>query len=154
MDYESSPERLPTNMHKRNGRSLPKEKKEKVEELLKQGSGATAIQKETGVSRPTILAMRANMEDSGQFELGTWKKQTASIFSEIVASGAERLRDEIHNIPAGQLPLTLAILTDKVMSLQDAPTVVVEHRLKVSHEDINSMIKGEIIDLPPSKPEA
>jgi hypothetical protein len=34
-------------------------------------------------------------------------------------------------------------MTNKVMSLQDAPTVVVEHRLRVSHEDINKMLKGE-----------
>jgi hypothetical protein len=39
-------------------------------------------------------------------------------------------------------------MTNKVMSLQDAPMVVVEHRLRVSHNDINAMIKGEIIDLP------
>jgi hypothetical protein len=37
------------------------------------------------------------------------------------------------------------------MALQDAPAVVVEHRLKVSHDDINQMLKGEIIDLPPAK---
>lgn len=42
-------------------------------------------------------------------------------------------------------------MTDKVLALQDAPTVVVEHRLRVSHEDINAMIKGDIIDLPPPK---
>lgn len=42
-------------------------------------------------------------------------------------------------------------MTDKVLALQDAPTVVVEHRLRVSHEDINAMIKGDIIDLPPPR---
>lgn len=34
-------------------------------------------------------------------------------------------------------------MTDKVMQLQDAPTTIVEHRLRVSHEDINNMITGK-----------
>lgn len=150
MDYESAPDRLPTDMHKRNGRNIPKEKREKAEALLKDGIGTNAVTRETGISKPTVIAIKKDMEDNGGFELGTWKKQTASLYAEIVARGAGRLREEICNIPAGQLPLTLAILTDKVLALQDAPAVVVEHRLKVSHEDINQMLKGEVIDLPPS----
>jgi hypothetical protein len=71
--------------------------------------------------------------------------------SQIVSRGSTRLLEEIENIPAGQLPLAIAIMTDKVLALQDAPTVVVEHRLRVSHEDINAMIKGDVIDLPPAK---
>jgi hypothetical protein len=151
MEYESAPERLPTDMHKRTGKNIPKEKREKAEQMLKDGQGASAIHRETGLARQTITAVKKDLEDNGGFELGTWKKQTASLYAEIVARGASRLREEICNIPAGQLPLTLAILTDKVMALQDAPAVVVEHRLKVSHDDINQMLKGEIIDLPPAK---
>lgn len=71
----------------------------------------------------------------------------------IVAKGSTRLLAEIENIPPGQLPLALAIMTDKVLALQDAPAVVVEHRLRVSHDDINKMIRGEVIDVPASKPE-
>jgi hypothetical protein len=70
----------------------------------------------------------------------------------IVAKGSTRLLAEIENIPPGQLPLALAIMTDKVLALQDAPAVIVEHRLRVSHEDINKMLKGDIIDLPPDNP--
>jgi hypothetical protein len=66
-----------------------------------------------------------------------------------VTRGSTRLLDEIENIPAGQLPLAIAIMVDKVQALQDAPTVIVEHRLRVSHEDINSMLKGDIIDVTP-----
>ena len=71
--------------------------------------------------------------------------------SQIVSRGSTRLLEEIENIPAGQLPLAIAIMTDKVLALQDAPTVIVEHRLRVSHDDINAMLKGDIIDLPPAK---
>jgi hypothetical protein len=152
MDYESSPERLSTNpSHKRTGKRLPKETQEKVQEMLKDGSGAREINQATGVNRTTVIAMRQNMESNSEFQLGTWKKQTASLMSQIVSRGSTRLLEEIENIPAGQLPLAIAIMTDKVLALQDAPTVIVEHRLRVSHEDINSMLKGEVIDLPPAK---
>lgn len=152
MEYESSPERLSTNpTHKRTGKRLPKETQEKVEAMLKDGSGATEIREATGVNRTTVIQMRQNMESNNGFELGTWKKQTASLMSQIVSRGSTRLLEEIENIPAGQLPLAIAIMTDKVLALQDAPAIVVEHRLRVSHEDINSMLKGDIIDLPPAK---
>lgn len=152
MEYESSPERLSTNpTHKRSGKRLPKEKQDKVREMLQDGSGATEIRAVTGVDRSTVIGMRNHMENNSEFQLGTWKKQTASLMSQIVSRGSTRLLEEIQNIPAGQLPLAIAIMTDKVMQLQDAPAVVVEHRLRVSHDDINAMIKGEVIDIPPAK---
>ena len=152
MDYESSPERLSTNpTHKRTGKRLPKETQAKVEAMLKDGSGATEIKEVTGVNRTTVIQMRQNLESNNGFELGTWKKQTASLMSQIVSRGSTRLLEELENLPVGSLPIAIAIMTDKVLALQDAPTVIVEHRLRVSHEDINAMLKGEVIDLPPAK---
>ena len=152
MEYESSKERINTNPSSGcTGKKLEKEKREKVVELLNEGIGTNMISMETGVSKPTIIAIRNDTEDNNGFQLGTWKKQTSVLLSQIVTRGSNRLLEEIENIPAGQLPLAIAIMTDKVMALQDAPTVIVEHRLKVSHEDINSMIRGDIIDLPPDK---
>lgn len=149
MEYESSPDRLSTNPNiKVTGKKkVAPEKKQKIKEMLDDGAGTRAIYAETGVSRPTIIAIKKDLEDTGKFELGTWKKQTASLLSQIVSKGSSRLLEEIENIPAGQLPLAIAIMTDKVLSLQDAPTIVVEHRLKVSHEDINRALRGEIIDI-------
>lgn len=150
MNYESSPEPLPTNHNKRNlGKRMPKEKRDKVEGLLKDGHGVNSVVEQTGVNNNTVIAIKKEMEAKGGFEFGTWKKNTAKIMSEIVTRGSERLMTEIDNIPAGQLPLAIAIMTDKAMLLQDAPAVVVEHRLKVSHQDINAMIRGEVIDVTP-----
>lgn len=149
MEYESSKERLSTNPSIQvTGKKIPKEKRDKVIELLQDGQGASAVVEATGVSKPTVLAIRKDTEDNKGFELGTWKKQTATLLSQIVTRGSTRLLDEIENIPAGQLPLAIAIMVDKVQALQDAPTVIVEHRLRVSHEDINSMLRGDIIDVP------
>lgn len=153
MEYESKPDRLSTNPSIQcTGKNIPKEKRNKVIEMLKDGAGTNVIKEETGVSKPSIIAIKKDTEDAGKFDLGTWKRQTASLLSQIVSKGSTRLLTEIENIPAGQLPIAIAIMTDKVMSLQDAPTVVVEHRLRVSHDDINKMLKGEkepvVIDVP------
>lgn len=152
MEYESKPERLSGNpSHKRTGKRLPQEKQDKIVDMLKSGNGTTEIQRETGISKPTIISMRENLESSGEFKLGTWKKNTSALMSQIVTMGSERLLEEIDDIPVGQLPLAIAIMTDKVLALHDAPTVVVEHRLRVSHEDINSMLKGDVVDVPEIK---
>lgn len=150
MDYKSDPERLSTNPSKgrRVASKLDKDKKTKVKELLQNGTALRAIEKETGIARTTIRNVRNEMEDNKEFNLGTWKKQTAMTLSQIVSKGGERLLSEIDNISPAQLPLAIAIMADKVLSLQDAPTVVVEHRLRVSHTDINAMLKGDIIDIP------
>ena len=150
MEYESSKERLSTNPSLQvTGKKIPKEKRDKVISALQDGQGTSAVVEATGVSKATVLAIRKDTEDNKGFELGTWKKQTANLLSQIVTKGSTRLLDAIDDIPAGQLPLAIAIMVDKVAALQDAPTVIVEHRLRVSHEDINSMLKGDIVDIKP-----
>lgn len=128
---------------------MDKDKKAKVIALLNDGTGTNAVVAETGATKHAVLAIRKGIEDGQGLQLSTWKKETALTLSQVVSRGSTRLLEEIENIPAGQLALTLAILTDKVLALQDAPTVIVEHRLRVSHEDINSMLKGDIIDVTP-----
>lgn len=150
MEYESSKERLSTNPSLQvTGKKIAKEKRDKVVAALQDGQGTSAVVEATGVSKATVLAIRKDTEDNKGFELGTWKKQTANLLSQIVTKGSTRLLDAIDDIPAGQLPLAIAIMVDKVAALQDAPTVIVEHRLRVSHEDINSMLRGDIIDIKP-----
>ena len=150
MEYESIKERLSTNPSIQvTGKKVAKEKRDKVIELLKDGQGTSAVVEATGVSKSSVIAIRKDTEDNKGFELGTWKKQTANLLSQIVTKGSTRLLDAIDDIPAGQLPLAIAIMVDKVAALQDAPTVIVEHRLRVSHEDINSMLKGDIVDIKP-----
>ena len=152
MEYESSQERLPTNPNQRSsGNGIDPLVRNKIIDMLKQGAGVTHIQRQTGVNKHTIIAIRNAAQDAGMFPHGSWKKHTAETFSEIVSRGADRLLNEIDELPVGQLPVALAIMTDKVLTLQDAPTVVVEHRLKVSHDDINAMLRGEVIDVTPKK---
>lgn len=150
MEYKSKSERLSTNPSAQStGKKLPKEKQVKIKDMLVDGCGTNEIVRETGVSKQAVIALRKDAEDNGGFELGTWKKTTANTLSQIVTKGSSRLLSEIDNINPAQLPLALAILTDKIMALQDAPAVIVEHRLRVSHDDINAMLKGDVIDVTP-----
>jgi hypothetical protein len=152
MEYESSPERLSTNPSSRvTGKKVAKEKRDLTVELLKDGVGTNAVVAQTGLTKQTVIAIKKDTEDNKGFDLGSWKKNTSALLSQIVTKGSVRLLDAIEDIPAGQLPLAIAILVDKVAVLQDAPTVVVEHRLKVTHHDINKMLRGDIIDIPPDK---
>jgi IS30 family transposase len=154
MEYKSDEGRLPTDPNNEHtGNNLTDEQRKAIHALLDDGVGTAEIANQLGHSKHTVLAVRRAREDAaGGLNLNTWKKTTAATMAAIVAKGSTRLLAEIENIPAGQLPLALAIMTDKVLALQDAPAVVVEHRLRVSHEDINKMIRGDIIDLPPSPP--
>lgn len=150
MEYKSDESRLPTDPNNEHtGNNLTDEQRKAIHALLDDGVGTAEIAKQLGHSKHTVIAVRRAREDAnGGLNLNTWKKATAATMAAIVAKGSTRLLAEIENIPPGQLPLALAIMTDKVLALQDAPAVVVEHRLRVSHEDINKMIKGEVIDVP------
>lgn len=158
MNFDSEPKRLPTDPNNEHtGGNLTDEQKAKIYELLDDNVGTGEIAKRLGHSKHTVLAVRRARDDAnGGLNLNSWKKATAATMAAIVAKGSTRLLTEIENIPPGQLPLALAIMTDKVLALQDAPAVVVEHRLRVSHEDINKMLKGDVIDLPKDdvKPDA
>jgi hypothetical protein len=153
---ESNPERFEKN-DKHKGTKIPPKKKEKIEELLLEGMSSNQISQELATSRNTVHAIRDQMEDAGKFDLGTWKKQTVHNLAKFVNKGSTRLEAEVENIPAGQLPLALAIAIDKIMALQDAPAVVVEHRLRISADDINGMLKvqkkADIIDISDPKKE-
>lgn len=154
MEFESNPERFEKpDLHK--ATKLDPKKKNEIEKMLIDGTSIHQIASELQASRNTVAAVRDEMEDGGKFDLGTWKKQTIGSLSKFVSKGSSRLEKEVENIPAGQLPLAIAIAIDKIMALQDAPAVVVEHRLRISADDINTLLKvkkdPQVIDLPPEE---
>ena len=150
-DYESKHELLPTNTSGEiNGNGIPEEKRKRILELYAEGKTNEQVAMLAGVSKPVCIAIKKKA-GSGGLDVVEWKRQVSAMFAGIVQKGAERLMVDIDNIPAGQLPLAIAILTDKILALQDAPQTIVEHRLKVSHDDINKLLKGEVIDIAPAK---
>lgn len=153
---ESNPDRFPKN-DTRDGSRLAPERRAEMERMLQDGTSVNQITEQLKASKNTVLMVRDQMEDSGKFDLGNWKKQTISNLAKFVNKGSVRLEQEVENIPAGQLPLALAIAIDKIMALQDAPAVVVEHRLRISADDINTLLKvpkqadQPVIDVEPEK---
>lgn len=150
-DFESKHELLPTNTSGGvNGNGIAPEKRDLILRLYGEGKTNEQVAMLAGVSKPVCIAIKKKA-GSGGLDVAEWKRQISAMFAGIVHKGAERLVTDIENIPAGQLPLALAILTDKILALQDTPTTIVEHRLKVTHEDINKLLKGEVIDISPKQ---
>lgn len=147
MEYDSKYERVKNDQKSTTLQKLSKEKKEQIVWMTEQGHTQKDIEEKVGVSSHTVVAVRNDMGDSN-LDLGTYKKRTSDLFKSIILKGAHRLDAEIDDLPITQMPLALAILIDKVQTLNDQPVVVTEHRLKIKHEDINRMISGEIVDLP------
>lgn len=150
-EFESKHELLPTNTSGDiNGNGIPQDKKELILRLYSEGKTNSEVAEQSGVSKPVCIAIK-KAAGTGGLDVVEWKRKVSAMFAGIVHKGAERLMVDIDNIPAGQLPLALAILTDKILALQDAPQTIVEHRLRISHDDINKMLKGDVIEIAPAK---
>ena len=146
MEFESKYERVKNDKKSTTLEKLDPEKKQEIVWLTEQGHTQKEIEEKVGVSSHTVVAVRQDMGDKN-IDLGTYKRRTSDLFKSIILKGAHRLDAEIDNLPITQMPLALAILIDKVQTLNDQPVVVTEHRLKVKHEDINRLISGEVIDI-------
>jgi DNA-binding XRE family transcriptional regulator len=146
MESESKYERVKNDQKSTTLEKLSPDKKKEIVWLTEQGHTQKDIEEKVGVSSHTVVAVRQEMGDK-DLDLGTYKRKTSELFKSIILKGAHRLDAEIDKLPITQMPLALAILIDKVQTLNDQPVVVTEHRLKVRHEDINKMLAGEVIDV-------
>jgi len=145
MEYQANNEPL-----KKHGTSMPKGKLEVVENMLQQGMTCDETAKLTKTRKSTIVSVRQQMETEGKLEMGSWKKEVANLLGEFVLKGAKRLNEEVDNMPIGQIPMSIAISIDKVRDLQDAPTVRVEARLRITQDELNNAFNidsKKIIDI-------
>ena len=145
MEYQANNESL-----KKHGTSLPKGKLEVMENMLKEGMTCDETAKLTQTRKATVVSVRQQMESEGKLELGSWKKEVASLLGEFVLKGAKRLNDEASEMPIGQIPMSIAIAIDKVRDLQDTPTVRVEARLRITQDELNNAFNidsKKIIDI-------
>jgi len=151
MESESKYERVKNDKKSTTLEKLDAKKKEEIVWMTEQGHTQKEIEEKVEVSSHTVVAVRQDMGSQESLDLKTYKAKTSDLFKSIIMKGALRLDTEIDKLPISQMPLALAILIDKVQTLNDQPVVVTEHRLRIKHEDINKMISGEIVDLPDSK---
>jgi hypothetical protein len=150
MESESPYERVKTDKKSTTLEKLDPKKKEEIVWMTQEGHTQREIEEKVEVSGHTVVAVRQDMGDK-DIDLGTYKKGVSSLFKSIIMKGAIRLDTEIDKLPISQMPLALAILIDKVQTLNDQPVVVTEHRLKISHDAINKMLSGEIVDISSEK---
>ena len=148
MEYESKPERIKNTQTNSKGSQIEPERRRICEDMIKNGVPRDEIREKTGLAEHTITAIRQGMEGLPDKD---WKRSVADKLKSVVWKGASKLEDEIDTVSPSQLPVALAILIDKIAILQDQPTAVVEHRMvKITHEDINRMLRAEeIIDITP-----
>jgi len=138
MEYKSK-EEIISNDQKQNhtGERIPEETRNKIQEMLKQGCTQKEIIAETGVSQHTVVGIRKAMP---ALDEKTWKKSVVDTLRHVVSRGANRLQEEVNDIPITSMPVSLAVLIDKINVLSDQPTAVTEHRMRITHEELNSMI--------------
>lgn len=150
MEYEPKQEPIKTDVGSRHtGSKIAPEKRAEIEKRLKEGEGLVSVAKAVGSSEHTVTAIRNDM--GGTLELNVWKKAHRNNLMQAAAKMGQRLVNEVDNIAPSQLPLAIAIITDKAMSLNDQPTNVTEHRLRISHDSLNELLNGQVIDLPQEK---
>jgi len=150
-EFKPNPERIKTDVKSRHkGTQIPEEKRKAIEEKLKAGEGIVSIAREVKSSEHTVSAIRNDL--SKGVELNAWKAGHRTNLMVAAQMMGERLINEIPNLSPNQLPLAIAIITDKALALNDQPTTITEQRLRISHEDLDKMLKGEIIDITPEDP--
>lgn len=148
MEFKSKDEII-SNDQKQNhtGERIPAETRNKIQEMLTQGCSQREIIAETGVSQHTVVGIRKAMP---ALDEKTWKKNVVETLRHVVNRGANRLQEEINEIPITAMPISLAVLIDKINVLSDQPTAVTEHRMRITHEELNDVLlnvtpKGELI---------
>jgi hypothetical protein len=153
MEYEPKKEIIRNNQHYSNAKNIEPERRQRCEEMLKQGITRDEIVKETGLSEHSVSAIKGDMTGLSDKD---WKTNMANIMKNAGMKGANRLNNEIDNIHPNFLPTALGIIIDKIAVLQDQPTAVIEHRIqRISQDDINKMLKGEtIIEIESKEPSA
>ncbi len=152
MDYKPN-----DNLSRKPGSSLPKGKKEVIENMLMQGKTVDEASKLAACRKQTVVEIRKDLETQGKMEIGSWKKELGELLGNFALKGAKRLNDEIDTMPIGQMMMAVAIAVDKVRDLSDTPTVKVEARLRISQDDLNKAFLPsakpiEIIDVPTQNP--
>lgn len=107
---------------------------------------ADEIAARLGIGRRLFDLARNRLEDEGRgFNVNRWKKRTAATLAHFSSRGSTRLLREVDSIPLPALCIAVAVAIDKIALLADQPQVVVEHRLRVTSDSINEMMKAATI---------
>ena len=134
-------ERLDTNpSSEHNASRISKERKDAVEQSLREGTPILEIAKANKMSPNNVMAIKREMPESTGLR-DEFKATTVRNLKTFVQQASQKLVAEIDNLHVSQIPIAMGIAIDKIQSLQDQPTAVVEHRFSITHDTINKLLK-------------
>lgn len=136
-------ERLDTNpSSNHSAKRVSKERRDKVEELLRAGMPILEVAKEVRMSPNNVTAIKKSMPESTGLQ-DEFKATTVRNLKAFVQRASQKLVDELDNLHVSQVPIAMGIAIDKIQTLQDQPQAVVEHRFSISHEALSAMLKSK-----------
>jgi hypothetical protein len=110
---------------------------------LGQGLGVRQLCRAYRVSHHTVAAVMARESAA----VATVKERTVSVLRTFGRLAADRLLDEVDQIPIQSLPIALGIAVEKAELLAGGATSRIEHTESgPTHEDYLRMISGKVID--------
>jgi len=110
---------------------------------LGQGLGVRQLCRAYRVSHHTVAAVMARESAA----VATVKERTVSVLRTFGRLAADRLLDEVDQIPIQSLPIALGIAVEKAELLSGGATSRIEHAESgPTHEDYLRMIQGKVID--------
>lgn len=135
-------ERLDTNpSSNHNAKRVSKERREKVEELLRAGTPVLDVAKEVKMSPNNVTAIKKEMPESTGLQ-DEFKATTVRNLKAFVQQASQKLVNELDNLHVSQIPIAMGIAIDKIQTLQDQPQAVVEHRFNISHEALSNLLRN------------
>ena len=143
-------ERLDTNpSSNHNAKRVGKDRRAKVEELLRAGTPVLEVAKEVKMSPNNVTAIKKDMPESTGLQ-DEFKAVTVRNLKAFVQQASQKLVNELDNLHVSQIPIAMGIAIDKIQTLQDQPQAVVEHRFNISHEALSNLLKkrgdGVVLD--------
>ena len=159
-------ERLNTNpSSNHNASRVSDERRQQVEQLLRDGTPVAEVAKQAKMSPNNVTAIKKAMPESTGLQ-DEFKATTVRNLKAFVQRASQKLVDELDNLHVSQVPIAMGIAIDKIQTLQDQPQAVVEHRLSISHDALDKLLKsrgegvkkseqgGLVIDVETTKPES
>ena len=122
-----------------NGSRLSANKRSSIEQGLREGKPILEVAKETKTSPNNVVAVKRSMPECTGLQ-DEFKATTVRNLKSFVQRASQKLVDELDALHVSQIPIAMGIAIDKISTLQDQPTAVVEHRFSITHDSINKLL--------------
>jgi hypothetical protein len=144
-------ERLDTNpSSNHNASRMDPDKRKAVEAMLREGTPILEIAKANRTSPNNVMAVKKSMPETTGLQ-DEFKATTVRNLKSFVQRASQKLSDNLDDLHVSQIPIAMGIAIDKIQTLQDQATSVVEHRFSISHDSINKLLTSRGFDLKKAK---